>query len=53
MIHCLVFLCSPICDAWHGGKRVAESAEYQSLAVKRTQYDEYGYDGLLRLISVC
>ena len=48
-----VSFCSPICDAWHGGKYAMESAEYQKLAVTRMQYDEYGYDDLLRLISVC
>ena len=48
-----VSFCSPIYDAWHGGKYAMESAEYQKLAVTRMQYDEYGYDDLLRLISVC
>lgn len=38
-------------DAWYGGKHVVDSNEYAKSAITKKQYDEYGYDGLLRFIS--
>lgn len=38
----------PIADAWMGGKDVVASGDYERLAVKRSDYNEYGIDYLLK-----
>lgn len=38
----------PIGDAWLGGRDVVTSGDYEKLAVKRSDYAEYGIDYLLK-----
>ena len=54
MFDVFFFLNSPICDAWYGGKMIADKPDYfAALSVTKDKYNECGVDYVLRLLNPC